>query len=159
MKPTSLANRAGRFALGLALVVVSASLAAAAPPPPPGGHIPVYFGGANTAGYPALSPTDVAEPAGAGDAGPLRVTSAPNPFRKETLLRFALPPGETARLEIFSVDGRSVRRFAVAATPAAGREIAWNGRDDAGVLLPAGVYLYRLEAGSRSATGKLVYLR
>jgi hypothetical protein len=157
--PTSLASRAWHFALGLALVVTAASPAAAAPPPPPGGHIPVYFGGANTAGYPPLSPTDVAGPAGAGEAGPLRVTSAPNPFRKETHLTFALAPGEEARLEIFSVEGRSVRRFGVAARPTAGREIAWDGRDHAGTLLPAGVYLYRLEAGSRSVAGKLVYLR
>jgi len=36
---------------------------------------------------------------------------------------------------------------------------AWNGRDGSGRLLSSGIYLYRLEAGNYSATGKVLLSR
>ncbi|MBM4118526.1 hypothetical protein FJ251_12480 [bacterium] len=82
-----------------------------------------------------------------------------NPFRAETGLSFALAAPATLRLEIFDCAGRRV------ATPVAGQRasgeqrLAWDGRDDGGRPLPAGLYLYRLAAGEGLHAGKLVKLR
>jgi len=37
--------------------------------------------------------------------------------------------------------------------------VTWNGRNDRGVRVGAGVYLYRMEAGSFTATKKMVVVR
>jgi hypothetical protein len=82
-----------------------------------------------------------------------------NPFRAETGLAFALAEPATVQLEIFDCAGRRVA--APVATRLAGGEqrLAWDGRDAAGRALPAGLYLYRLEAGEAIHSGKLMKLR
>lgn len=81
----------------------------------------------------------------------------PNPARGATRFSVQVPSGERARLDVLDVAGRLVRRLELAGQ---GREesVFWDGRDDAGRAVPAGVYLYRLSAGSASWTRKLVRL-
>jgi hypothetical protein len=48
-------------------------------------------------------------------------------------------------LEVFSLDGRRVRRVARWASPAVGlHHLTWDGRDQEGVLVPLGLYLCRV---------------
>lgn len=142
----------------VALFLIGAE-ASAAPAPPPGGHIPVYFAGANTGAYPALSPTSVPDRWESLRGSSLQVTSAPNPFRKTTLLRFAMGAGEKAQVRIFSPSGREIRELELAAPGTGLQEVLWDGRDTGGTRLPSGVYLYRVTVGIRSAVGKLVFLQ
>jgi len=143
------------------LVVVALVLTApalAVPPPPPGGHIPVYLGGANQGGYPPLGAGfEGSEPQGAPALA--EVSSAPNPFRGTTAIRFTLAQGAEAQLRIFDLAGRQVREI-VHRAPLAGRqEIAWDGRDAIGSPLASGVYFYRLGAGGQVVTRRLVLFR
>ncbi|HAL57863.1 MAG TPA: hypothetical protein DCP63_15720, partial [Bacteroidetes bacterium] len=42
----------------------------------------------------------------------------------------------------------------------AGRHnVSWDGRDDVGVSMPTGVYLYRINAGSFQASKKMTLLK
>jgi flagellar hook assembly protein FlgD len=101
------------------------------------------------------------------DAGPevtdgldnLRVTSAPNPFRRVTLLKFAARRGEALRVRVYDTAGRLRRDVVTRADNTGRQEIDWDGRDGAGHLLPSGVYFYRVDAGDRSTRGRLVFLR
>ncbi len=88
-------------------------------------------------------------------------TAWPNPTRGETTLRFALPGGaRELQLEIFSAGGRRVRTLARGGLPAGELALAWDGRDEAGRPLPAGLYFTRLSAdGQRLAGPKLTLLR
>jgi len=63
--------------------------------------------------------------------------------------------GGVAVLRVFDLSGRSVARI----TGPAGSNLAWSAHYDAGLAAPQGVYLWRLELGSRSAEGKCVVLR
>jgi subtilisin family serine protease len=103
-------------------------------------------------GFSVLGP--VARPvAGAGDRGaPARALRVgPNPFR--TAATIELPgPG---RLTVFDVRGRAVRNVAVRGTIAA---FTWDGRDDRGGRVPAGLYLLRHEGPHDVHLAKLVRL-
>jgi hypothetical protein len=74
----------------------------------------------------------------------------PNPFNPETVIRYALPAsGGTpfVRLVIYNILGEKIKTL-VEGTQATGiYSIKWDGTDDAGRSVSAGVYMYRLQAG------------
>lgn len=142
----------------LSTALMAGGPAFAAPPPRPGGHIPTYFGGDNQAGYPALTPTDAGDANLDGLPARLAVTSRPNPFLGKTTLRFPVRDGRETRVQIFDLAGKLVHELMQPARQPGWREVAWDGRDPRGRLLPAGVYVYRVKAGGQVATGKMVFL-
>ncbi len=101
-------------------------------------------------------------PTGAVDAaaaGALGCEAFPNPFRESTRLRFSLRTEGPAELAIFDVSGRRLRALAAGALSAGEHAFTWDGRDDEGRALSAGVYLARLEAEGASESRSLVLLR
>ncbi|MBK8232891.1 MAG: T9SS type A sorting domain-containing protein [Candidatus Eisenbacteria bacterium] len=86
--------------------------------------------------------------------------AAPNPTRGDAVVRFGLPREGSATLRIFSADGRLVRTLLNGSPRKAGYHVAqWDGRDEARRLLPAGLYFFRLEAGGKTRTEKLLRLK
>jgi subtilisin-like proprotein convertase family protein len=83
----------------------------------------------------------------------------PNPFAGRTELRFRLPEGGSARLEIFDVSGRRVRTLVDRALPAGPHTAAWDGRDASGQPVAAGIYFVRLAAGDRRAMQRVSLVR
>jgi hypothetical protein len=72
--------------------------------------------------------------------------NAPNPATAggTTTIRFGLARGGAVALDVFDPQGRRVRRLASGAFPAGLHQAAWDGRDDHGAPLGAGLYFYRL---------------
>lgn len=84
----------------------------------------------------------------------------PNPVRDAARIRFGLPASGAVNLEAFSLDGRRVRGFLRGSNMVAGfHQVSWDGRDDNGHELPAGIYLVRLASGGRTETRKLTWMR
>jgi hypothetical protein len=69
-----------------------------------------------------------------------------------------LPHAGRASLAVYDVAGRQLARVADATFAAGRHELTWDGRDDAGRRVAAGVYLLRLEAGSVASTRRVVRL-
>jgi FlgD Ig-like domain/NHL repeat len=91
---------------------------------------------------------------------PVLLGNTPNPFRPATRIAFLLPAGadRDARLRVFDAQGRVVRTFDRAFTP--GRnEVVWDGTNDAGLHVSAGVYFYRLDVAADALTQKMVLVR
>jgi hypothetical protein len=85
--------------------------------------------------------------------------SRPNPLRAGTEIRFDLPSTSSVLLDIFDVTGRRVRVLENG-TRAPGRHAAaWDGRDQSGARVAAGIYFYRLQAGEFQDIRKMVVLR
>lgn len=102
--------------------------------------------------------TDVAD--GLPSPGPVLHPARPNPFNPSTTIVYELPASATVRLVIHDVAGRRVRTLVDAEPLGAGRhETVWNGRDEGGRIVPAGVYFCRLEAGGRAQTTRLVMVK
>jgi hypothetical protein len=96
-----------------------------------------------------------------GEAPAVRLTLAqnqPNPFRARTQIHFGLPRTGSARLDIFDVTGRLVRRLVDGTLMAGDHAVEWDGRTDAMGSMPSGVYLYRLEAGGEVIERRMLLL-
>ncbi|MBN2171274.1 MAG: hypothetical protein JW819_08145 [Candidatus Krumholzibacteriota bacterium] len=83
----------------------------------------------------------------------------PNPFNPEATIRYRLASDGWARLRICAVDGRRVRTLVDGRQAAGWRAAAWDGRDDAGRSVAAGVYLCVLEAGRERVTRRLTLVK
>jgi hypothetical protein len=82
--------------------------------------------------------------------------AVPNPFNPVTSLRFDVPRTSRVWLDIVSVNGRHVRSLLAGQyVPAGSTERTWDGRDDRGVGVAAGVYLVHMRADEFTATRKV----
>ncbi|HEY2956257.1 MAG TPA: S8 family serine peptidase [Candidatus Eisenbacteria bacterium] len=75
----------------------------------------------------------------------------------EVALEWQAPEADAARrIEIFDVGGRRLRRLGLGA----GEEgtLRWDGRDESGRRLPAGIYFARLTSGSLRAQARVVLI-
>lgn len=80
----------------------------------------------------------------------------PNPFRAVTLLRFSLPSEGDVTLDLYDLSGRRVRTLARGSAAAGEHAFAWDGRDDGGSRLGAGLYFVRLSFGGEARKTKLI---
>ena len=87
------------------------------------------------------------------------LTAAPNPFRSATLIRFALSRPGDAVLDVFDISGRRVFTQSLAGLDPGLHRVSFWGRDDAGRLLPSGVYVARLRSGEATSSGRIVLRR
>ncbi len=90
----------------------------------------------------------------------LRVSARPNPFNPRTVITFSLPKAGSVNLDIHDARGRLVRRLVAGRSYRAGENaVLWDGTNDAGRILPSGLYLMRVRSGQTSVTGKLTLVR
>lgn len=85
--------------------------------------------------------------------------NVPNPFNSSTTLRFALPQAADIELAIYNLAGQKVARLTRGWHAAGHYTARWDGRNDTGVRLATGVYIYRLRAGEQVQVRKLLLLR
>jgi hypothetical protein len=83
----------------------------------------------------------------------------PNPFNPSTRIEYALPSKMSVSLAIFDTSGRRVKTL-VAGERSAGRHTAvWDGTDQSGRDVAAGVYMSRLETAASIVSRKMVLLK
>lgn len=70
----------------------------------------------------------------------------PNPFSRQLTVQLFLPLPEQIILEVFDLQGQSVRLLESAQLDAGVHHWVWDGRNEGGQMLSAGVYLLRLKA-------------
>lgn len=85
--------------------------------------------------------------------------NAPNPFTSSTYFSFSLPRQADASLKVYDTSGRVVRTLVAGASSPGLRTIAWDGRDDSGRRVGAGVYLAMLESGGRRESRRAIVLK
>ncbi len=85
--------------------------------------------------------------------------NVPNPFNPATRIAYELPERMAVSLRVYDVDGRLVRSLVEKVEGPGLFSVAWEGRNDAGEPVASGVYFYRLVAGPRAETKKMVFLK
>ena len=83
----------------------------------------------------------------------------PNPFNPVTTLRYDLPEDALVNITIYDIMGRIVRTLINSQQNADFKSIQWNATNDAGSPLPAGLYLYKIQADNFVQTRKMVLLK
>ncbi|MHB9031159.1 MAG: FlgD immunoglobulin-like domain containing protein, partial [Candidatus Latescibacterota bacterium] len=83
----------------------------------------------------------------------------PNPFNPAATISYELPEQAQVRLVVYDSLGRKVRVLENAVMDAGAHQAVWNGRNASGEAAASGIYLYRIEAGSFRAQGKMTLLR
>lgn len=100
----------------------------------------------------------------APDLPPVRWTAlkqnVPNPFNPRTRITVNLAHEiETARLEIYTVDGRFIQRLWDGPLSVGETHFQWNGSDEQDRAVSSGVYVARLQADQHQSTIRMVLLR
>lgn len=80
----------------------------------------------------------------------------PNPFTGRAALSFQLARGGSVELGIYDVLGRRLRSLTRTGLGAGEHVLVWDGRDEEGHAVPAGVYLTRYRVGELSGSARLV---
>lgn len=106
----------------------------------------------------AVSSVPTAVAIGRAPPGSPRVRAAPNPVVGSGAIHFTQLAAGRARLRLYDAGGRLVRVLVDGAVSAGPHSVPWDGRDDRGAPLAAGVYFARLEDGGTGATTKIVLL-
>lgn len=102
---------------------------------------------------------------GPGGGFTIQVSSAearegmwPNPFNG-TVTFACRESGEASRLAIYDVSGRRIASLKGDVGSEGLMVFMWKGNDEGGRAMGSGVYLYRLEGGSRDFQGKVTYVK
>ena len=112
-----------------------------------------------------FTPACPAEPCGVlavdppAGAAPVLLAPRPNPFVASTAIRYAAARSGRVEIAVFDLMGRRQRTLLDGQVPAGEREVVWDGRDDAGAPLPAGVYLCRVRSDDIVRTNRMILVR
>jgi hypothetical protein len=85
--------------------------------------------------------------------------SFPNPMSPSTTIRFEMKRTGDVTLSVYDVGGRRVARLLSGTLPPGPHDVQWNGRDESGQRVPAGVYLYELAMGRERLSRRMVITR
>ncbi len=108
-------------------------------------------------------PVTVVNESGIDASAPARLElhrPRPTPFSAATAMQLDVPSGAgRVRLAVYNARGQLVRTLADGAVPPGRREFVWNGEDDTGNPVSAGVYFARCECDAGTGAQKLVLMR
>ncbi|UCE66002.1 MAG: immune inhibitor A [Candidatus Zixiibacteriota bacterium] len=83
----------------------------------------------------------------------------PNPFNPQTSILYTIPEKSFVELSIYNILGMKVRTLIDSEIGAGEYTVIFNGRDDSGSPVSAGIYFYRLKTDTGSLTRKMVLIK
>ena len=83
----------------------------------------------------------------------------PNPFNPSTSIRYILPERGKVRLKVYNTLGQEIRTLISSVQGAGEHSVQWDGKDNQGVTVSSGIYIYRLQAGSFVKSHKMMFLK
>lgn len=94
--------------------------------------------------------------------GKLHLSCTPNPLHGAARIDYTIPreigPSRVS-LRIFDATGRLMRTLVDTSCPVGNHNATWDGRNDSGLSVAAGIYFYQLEVEDRRLTKQIVLVR
>jgi len=83
----------------------------------------------------------------------------PNPFNPETQISYNISTPGYISLTVHDLLGREIKTLVSENQPSGNYTVSWNGKDNNGNVVPSGVYLYSLKAGSFVESKKMILMK
>ncbi len=83
----------------------------------------------------------------------------PNPFNSSTMIPYYLPRREYVKIVVYNLKGQMIRVLLASEQDNGSHLIAWNGNDDNGSKVSAGIYLIRFQSSDISFTKKVLHVK
>lgn len=83
----------------------------------------------------------------------------PNPFNPTTTIEYGLPEAADVSLKIYNILGQKIRNLLNTNLKAGVHKVLWDGKDDRGITVASGVYLYKISARNYQQVRKLILIR
>lgn len=83
----------------------------------------------------------------------------PNPFNPSTTIRYSIPEADQVIISIYDINGKMISTLLNAKQNAGIHEVSWNGKNNSGMPVVSGVYLYRVKSGNYSKISKMILLK
>lgn len=75
----------------------------------------------------------------------------PNPFNPETIIKFTVPEYSFVTIKIYDMLGKEVKTLVSDNRQAGYFDVKWNGKDNKGIKVSSGTYIYRITANSEKS--------
>jgi len=83
----------------------------------------------------------------------------PNPFNSITTIQYSLHQEDKVTLILYDLKGSQIKTLINDRQIPGVKTLMWNGKNDAGKPVPAGIYLYTMASGNIITTRKLIFLK
>jgi len=83
----------------------------------------------------------------------------PNPFNPTTMISFSLAARADVSLDVYNLLGRKVTSLVDKNLSAGDYRVEWDGTDFNGNLVASGIYFYRMQAGDKVLTRKMILVK
>ncbi|MEL1225981.1 MAG: BspA family leucine-rich repeat surface protein, partial [Candidatus Neomarinimicrobiota bacterium] len=83
----------------------------------------------------------------------------PNPFNPTTLIKYDLPERAFVVVDIYDVKGRKIKNLFYNEQTSGYHSISWDATNQAGKLVPAGIYIYSIQTGNNVQTKKMILVK
>tara|TARA_B100001029_G_C15062375_1_gene459680 strand:- start:3469 stop:5595 length:2127 start_codon:yes stop_codon:yes gene_type:complete len=82
----------------------------------------------------------------------------PNPFNPNTEIQFNLNKSEIVTLDIYNISGKHITQLINCKLDAGIHSLKWNAKDNNGIIVPAGIYIYKLNSKSNDSIQRIMTL-
>jgi Flagellar hook capping protein len=83
----------------------------------------------------------------------------PNPFNPFTTIKYDLPERSDVSITVYDISGKEVTQLERRIHEAGQKSIRWDGTNQNGELVSAGMYIYRILAGNFHSVKKMILLK
>lgn len=96
---------------------------------------------------------------GRGKGRGLNARNYPNPFNPETTITYTLDEATAVKVSIFNLQGQEIRILFEGTQSAGEHNVRWDGTLANGETASSGTYIYRIDAGGKVTTNRMVFMK
>ncbi|MBC7411161.1 MAG: T9SS type A sorting domain-containing protein, partial [Bacteroidia bacterium] len=85
------------------------------------------------------------------------INAYPNPFTDKVIVSYALTSAQYVRVSIYNSAGQEVNRLSSKIEAAGNYTYEWSGKDALGNTVANDTYIYKIQAGKNSTSGKILF--
>jgi hypothetical protein len=83
----------------------------------------------------------------------------PNPFNPVTTIRYTVSDQQQINISVYDMRGNLVKNLLNSIQWPGVKMVQWDATDNYGAAVSAGVYLYKIQAGTFSETKKMIFIK